>query len=683
MRWITFSMAAVITCGVCGWTRAADAPTDAAMARAEAFVEQSDKYLHHRHLQRGMRGYGLSVFSGTKIEKFDVEIISIVRGFPYMPQRDVILAKLSGRGLEKSRVVEGMSGSPVYVKDPRDGKDKLVGAVAFGWSLSTEPQCGLQPITQMLAMPGVLPEESKPATSQPTTSPTSQPKTTTQPTTRPAKKIDSSREDSVPTPPAWDSQPVGRMSPRAFLNIALQPGKGTFDELSPPIHPATGGGQLRPLAVPICVSGCDADILERLSRQMEPVGLRPIAAGALPGEVGFGGLDAKQLDAVKLQPGSAVSIALVTGDQDWTGVGTVTDVLDDTVLAFGHSMFGAGNIRLPMGTAYIHQVIRTLRSSFKLGSAIRNVGALTRDEEVAVAGRIGPKVDMIPMTVAIHQVEDGRKQTFHYNLARQRYYTPRLAAAMVDVSAYALRSPPIEHYIRYEVRIDFGDAGEYHAVNVATDEQGFAVISDTARPIFAMMNNPFGPAPKMRRVEVSMAIYKGSLRAKLLDVKLNGAVYRPGQKVTGTVLIEPYRQKRLRVPISLKLPEDLPDGDYPLTVGDVRFAETLQRREHPQDFAPRTVPELLEALNRIVQPRGDRMYLHIPIHRGGLAVGTQKLPAFPGGKARTLQQAKLPDVRSFQTSLLRDVNMDYILEGQAKTTIAVRRETNETILREK
>jgi hypothetical protein len=131
---------------------------DVALDRARAFVENSDRYLHHSHLQRGMTGYGKTVMAGVKIERFEVEIVSVMTSAlgQWGPRQDVILAKLSGLELEKTNVIAGMSGSPVYVVDPRDGKEKMIGAVAYGWSGQKEPLCGLQPITQMLAVNGVL-----------------------------------------------------------------------------------------------------------------------------------------------------------------------------------------------------------------------------------------------------------------------------------------------------------------------------------------------------------------------------------------------------------------------------------------------------------------------------------------------------------------------------------------------
>lgn len=94
----------------------------------------------------GMVGLGKTVFRGTKIDTFGVEIVDVMRNV-FGPKEDVILARLSGGPLplEKTGVIAGMSGSPVYI----DGK--LIGAVAYAWGFSKEPICGITPISDMLA----------------------------------------------------------------------------------------------------------------------------------------------------------------------------------------------------------------------------------------------------------------------------------------------------------------------------------------------------------------------------------------------------------------------------------------------------------------------------------------------------------------------------------------------------
>lgn len=104
-------------------------------------------------LKPGMQGFGLSVFSGTKIDTFQVEVLDVMR--KVSPRGDLVLCRLSGAGLENSGVIAGMSGSPVYING------KLLGAVAYAWSWAKEPIAGVTPIHEMLdiwkAQPGSRP----------------------------------------------------------------------------------------------------------------------------------------------------------------------------------------------------------------------------------------------------------------------------------------------------------------------------------------------------------------------------------------------------------------------------------------------------------------------------------------------------------------------------------------------
>src|SRR5205807_3173947 len=107
------------------------------------------RHMHVSEVHEGMKGYGLSVFKGTKIEKFNVEVISVLKNFN--PQRDVILVRLSGANLEHTGSIAGMSGSPVYLKDDA-GNYRMVGAFAYGWPLMKDPVGGVQPIEYMLEL---------------------------------------------------------------------------------------------------------------------------------------------------------------------------------------------------------------------------------------------------------------------------------------------------------------------------------------------------------------------------------------------------------------------------------------------------------------------------------------------------------------------------------------------------
>jgi hypothetical protein len=97
-----------------------------------------------KDIRAGQHGIGKTVFAGNKIEEFQVEILGVLENLG--PRQSVILARLSGGDIEKTGIIQGMSGSPVYI----DGK--LVGAVALGFPFSKEAIAGIRPIEDMLAL---------------------------------------------------------------------------------------------------------------------------------------------------------------------------------------------------------------------------------------------------------------------------------------------------------------------------------------------------------------------------------------------------------------------------------------------------------------------------------------------------------------------------------------------------
>src|ERR1035438_1597117 len=113
----------------------------AVLALATALPAQTSLF-PLKDIRPGMHGIGRTVFSGNRIEDFQVEILGVLDNLG--PHESIILARLSGGPLAETGVMQGMSGSPVYI----DGK--LVGAVALGFAFSKEPIAGIRPIEDMI-----------------------------------------------------------------------------------------------------------------------------------------------------------------------------------------------------------------------------------------------------------------------------------------------------------------------------------------------------------------------------------------------------------------------------------------------------------------------------------------------------------------------------------------------------
>ncbi|MBI3893157.1 MAG: hypothetical protein HY303_16685 [Candidatus Wallbacteria bacterium] len=99
-------------------------------------------FLPVSEIKPGMKGHGLTVFSGTEPERFEAEAVAVLKNA--LPGQDLILVRCSGHDLEKTGIIAGMSGSPIYF----DGR--LAGALSYAWTFGKEPIAGVTPIASML-----------------------------------------------------------------------------------------------------------------------------------------------------------------------------------------------------------------------------------------------------------------------------------------------------------------------------------------------------------------------------------------------------------------------------------------------------------------------------------------------------------------------------------------------------
>lgn len=95
-------------------------------------------------------GHALTVERGTRIDRFEVEVLDVLHdvGMPF----PLILVRASGPLIERSGgIAAGMSGSPVYIRG------RLIGAIGFGFREADHTLALVTPIEAMLrALPGVL-----------------------------------------------------------------------------------------------------------------------------------------------------------------------------------------------------------------------------------------------------------------------------------------------------------------------------------------------------------------------------------------------------------------------------------------------------------------------------------------------------------------------------------------------
>jgi len=539
----------------------------------------------------GMRGYGLTVFHGTKIDTFNVEIVAVLRhdGGP----GDAIIARVSGGPLEETGVAEGMSGSPVYI----DGR--VIGAVAWTSTFTKIPLAGITPIEYMVS---ILDRPlDQPGRDRYTQAPGLSPDDRSQP--RPGWGADTRRASSFDRPPTLPS------------------GWRTDPELA-----GAAGLDMVPIETPVAVTGADPRTFGSLQEMLSPYHMRVVQGGTMSGD---------SLAGAKLEPGASLGVTLMQGDITVGGVGTVTWVEGGTVVGFGHPMFYKGHLDFPISLAYVHFLWPSQYVSYKVTSNGPIVGSLRQDRRFGVAGVTDEVPDMLPVEVSISG--GPRPHTVRYEVVRDVDFGPQLVTYGLFASLYELEGLVLPSSVEMSQTIEVEGHTPIRKRNFYSDFGGLADAAKSAvRPLQLLVRNPFEPV-KINRVTYEVTFREEINAAFVRGLEIPRRVVRPGDSLIVKTRLQTYLGDEFETITELPIGEDVPDGIYLLRVGDATAAEKWQMDRQPGRFIPDDVEHLIELLN--YEERNDQLTLEVVNKELGMTVEDQVLPSLPNTVFQLMRHA--------------------------------------------
>ncbi|HUW81281.1 MAG TPA: SpoIVB peptidase S55 domain-containing protein [Phycisphaerae bacterium] len=572
------------------------------------------RYMDTDQLRPGMTGIGKTVMAGTTPEAFDVEVLSVMRNVE--PARDMILIRCTDSRLQRTGVAGGMSGSPIYIRDPLDGRLKLIGALAFAWLFQRDAIAGVQPIGNMMEVLGTP----------------------------------SGASGGGAWPPMLE--PESR-----FALAGLYPDLKRADSGGAPAQWLDG---LAPLKAPLVAGGGSPASMAWLREKLAGTNLMAVAAA--------GGRPDENVGRVRLEPGGVLCIPVLQGDMSLTVVGTATEVLPTGVLGFGHALGADGEIELPLATGMIHTIVPSIARPFKLGGPVEVVGALVRDEYTGVLGVPGRSARVIPMTVEVD--EDGSVHRYQYEAADHVYFTTVAVGAALTSSVTARREPPEEHTVRYRHTVRFEGLGEVTIENMTSQRQLGSMRSDLLGPVGLMMHSPFGRA-RVERIDSQVQIESASRLGAIEQAELVRDRLRPGKTVEVDVGWQMFRGLRFARRYTLKLPDDLAEGVYPFVVCGWQEHLKALRKEKPHLFAPRSLPELLDAIRLIGSVRADHVYLRLLTRQGGVSYDGLEMPRLPSSRVTLLGGEARSDVTPYTDAAIAVHEADFMVNGARSFKITV------------
>ncbi|MFA5251700.1 MAG: SpoIVB peptidase S55 domain-containing protein [Phycisphaerae bacterium] len=560
---------------------------------AEEGAWDPTKYIDIDEIRPGMEAYCLTVYKGTEIEKFGLELLSVVRDVE--PGKDAILVQGTDERFIHSGPVWGCSGSPVYI----DGR--MAGALAYAYFFSKDPLYRVTPIKEILRAGHQRDTSRKPAAAG-----------AARDVWEPALTFDFSR-------------PIDFAEINRQITASRLPAKNTR-------------GGLTSLPCPLITSGLPAEVCEQLNASIEPFGL-----AAVPGVAGAGTSNAVknvwQPNDVQLAPGACLVVPLVSGDITMAAFGTVTEVTGDKVYGFGHSFLGSGEIDLPMATGQVHTIASNVMRSFKFATPIEIVGALTTDESATVCGRIGAKAKTIPLVITVDRYNDAQKRVYNCRIANNQLLTPLVLRSAVAGAVLMLGSLPPDHTVEYKVVIDVEGTAPIAFENVSTGIDLDEMLEEGVGPVTVLLNNPYEKVD-IKSINFDIRIVPKNISSRIWSVDLSGSRVKAGRELDVTIVVESFLAEKKEYRRSLKIPRDLASGKYDLIVCGGRGYQEFLMKTAPYKFVPQNMESLVEAMNNLLTIGRGKLYCLLVLPAAGVTVERAELPDLPATKALLLQDAK-------------------------------------------
>ncbi|MCI0620977.1 MAG: hypothetical protein L0387_04780 [Acidobacteria bacterium] len=587
-------------------------------------------------LKPGMKGVGRTVFEGDKVDEFQVEILGVLENIA--PKQSAILAKLSGGPLERTGVLGGMSGSPVYV----DGR--MIGAVAFSFPFSKEAIAGITPIQQMV---NIFDKPAEPIRIDPI-------------------KIDASvvaPYRAVGFTPSIDFSSLNPLGQRTFA----------VSSNSAPNLQSLAGQFFNYIDTPISLSGFTPKAAQLFKDTFQHLGMPVIPAGGMT----VGSSSTRLADnTADIQPGSALAVQLIRGDLGVgaSATGTVTYREDDKVYAFGHPWLSVGPVQLPFSKAKVISLLPNLNNSFKIAVPTELAGAITQDRSQGLYGAVGVLPKLIPLTINLKSSRN-KLETFKFEVVNDRFLTPFLMNYTVFNTITSNERALGEATLQVAGKISVKGQPEVKFENRFSGEANSHVFASLAvvQPLSFILGSGFDNVA-VESVTVDITSIDEKRTATLDRVWADRENVKAGETVILSAFLRAANGGEHVEKFPIDIPADMPSGTLQLTVADGSTLTAVENRALRQTFSPRDLDQLIRAINNI--RKNDRVYVRLQRPEPSVLIRGEEFSSLPPSFSSVItsdrtSSSSLTTLRSSNLYEYELPSTPFVISGQRSLTIEV------------
>jgi hypothetical protein len=452
--------------------------------------------------------------------------------------------------------------------------------------------------------------------------------------------------------------------PMSAARLARTMSKTSVGSDTPPIDLQSFASLMQPIDAPFVFSGFNESTIRQFSSQFAQAGLTPV--------MGVGSASHEH-QPEPIEPGSAVSAVLVSGDLDIAATCTVTYIDPQRLLACGHPLTQYGMVDMPMTKANVVATLASPYYAYKIVNTTDEIGTFVQDRHSGILGRFGEQPRMIPVTVTIHG--GSKPNAMKFSVLNNAKLTPLI---MMTTVYQALQSQN-----QYGDQVTYRMNGDI-AVNGYPDVHMHNMFSsnDTAQSsVLAAMNlgehfgrifeNPYS-TPGINGVNLEFDVTPERRAAHLETARTDVTEARPGDELTVEAVLRPYRGDPIVRQIPVKIPTSVPRGQLRILVSD---SETLDHsRKVPSGFG-RTLElgSTIDLLNK--EHANNNLYVSLLEANPEAMVEDKVMPTLPLSVMNVMQGTRgSQDMYVSGESAVDETStpMDYVVSGAQVLTVQIK-----------
>jgi len=517
----------------------------------------------------GMKGIGKTVFYGTQIETFQVDIIDIVKGEGGVGH--FILANLSGDKIKESGgISEGMSGSPVYIDD------RLIGAVSYAWEMSEHNLCLVTPIQEMLEIFN-LPYNNSYTTSQ-----------------------EYNNNNSL----CFTGEKANKIKVKNSVKNNNFPELADREEII-----------FYPVVSPIIINGIKGRTLERLSSSLKKFNLMPVQGIGFNVNNDMDFQDVGEKPSNKIDAGSAIGIQLTRGDVNIISIGTVTYREGDKILALGHPFLKKGEVSFLLSAVYIYHSLPNMVMPFKLGAPLNLVGKIVQDREAGILAILNSYPRVIPLKIQATDVSSG----LSYQMGVQMINDYDLLEPLVSNITVQAIDNALDRIGAGTAQIDIEIKGKKEGQELfrknmyySSDDIAIQAITEIPEIIDLIANNYF-EIVDLTAINIDIKIDNKKKIGRIEEVVLEDSSIKPGDHLKAKIKIRPFRGELIEKMLAIQIPFDTPPGEALLIVNgggelDNQLEESINSSKQNYESLEETFKDISD------RPRGNQIIGEVIIY---------------------------------------------------------------------